>query len=321
MQVALDKYGYRICADKASKESQYFCPICGNSLILRQGDLNISHFAHKTNTCTDSWNYDMSEWHYNIQNRFHPEQREVVVKHMGQTHRADVLNGNQVLEFQHSPISMEEIIERNTFYNSAGYNVAWIFDVQAQYDSGAIYPVEHDNALMYGWNNPKRCLQCFPLPKEHSRSAIIYLYWIDEDSIECFNRIIWSAPNETRQPSFKRFITSEHYIDTTSEHLNVNDFFETNDDLLAQRLKSLNCSYQKKYIGVRGYRQNAYICPRTNVFGLTLSGEQACSYCRYCAAIKKIYNKKHEIYCCFPNQVNEITDTVSGYECSNIPRF
>lgn len=108
----------------------------------------------------------MSEWHYNMQNRFQPEQREVVVKHMGQTHRADILNGNQIIEFQHSPISMEEIIERNTFYTSAGYSVAWIFDVQEQYDSGSIYPVAHDNALIYGWSNPKRCLQCFPLPKE-----------------------------------------------------------------------------------------------------------------------------------------------------------
>lgn len=321
MQVALDKDGYRICADKATKENTYYCPLCGNDLILRQGGLNISHFAHKASACADTWNYDMSEWHYNMQNRFHPEQREVVVKHMEQTHRADVLNSNQVIEFQHSPISMEEIMERNTFYNSAGYNVAWVFDVQEQYDSGAIYPVPHDSALMYGWSNPKRCLQCFPMPKEHSKSVIIYLYWIDEDSVECFNRIIWSTPTENQQPSFKRFITSEYSIDATSENLNVNDFFETKADLLAQRLASVNCKYQKKYIRVSEYPRNAYICPQTNIFGLKLSGEQACSYCRYCAAITEKYNRKYEIYCCFPNQVNEITDTSSGYECSNIPRF
>lgn len=321
MQIALDKNGYRIYADEATKDHTYHCPLCGNELILRQGELNISHFAHKANTCTDAWNYDMSEWHYNMQNRFQPEQREVVVKYNGQTHRADILNGNQIIEFQHSPISMEEIIERNTFYNSAGYHVAWVFDVQEQYDSGAIYPIMHDSALMYGWSNPKRNLQCFPLPKEHNKSLIVYLYWIDEDSVECFNRIIWSTQNEYKQPNFKRFIISEYSIDDTLEIYSVNDFFITKDVLLEQRLTSVNCPQQIKYIGVSGYRKNAYTCPRTNTFGLKLSGEQACSYCRFCAAIKEVYTKKYEIYCCYPNQVNEITDSTSGYECSNIPRF
>lgn len=321
MQIAIDSYGNRINANDATKKNIYFCPLCGNELILRQGELNITHFAHKANTCTDTWNYDMSEWHYSMQNRFHPEQREVVVKHNGQTHRADILNGNQIIEFQHSPISMDEIMERNAFYNSAGYHVTWVFDVQEQYDSGAIYPIMHDSALMYGWSNPKRNLQCFPLPKEHNKSLIVYLYWIDEDSVECFNRIIWSTQNEYKQPNFKRFIISEYSIDDTLETYSVNDFFVTKDDLLKQRLTSVNCPQQIKYIGVSGYRKNAYTCPRTNTFGLKLSGEQACSYCRFCAAIKEVYTKKYEIYCCYPNQVNEITDSTSGYECSNIPRF
>ncbi len=263
----------------------------------------------------------MSEWHYNMQRRFQSEQREVVVKYMEQTHRADILSGNQVIEFQHSPISMQEIKERNTFYNSAGYNVVWVFDVQEQYNSGAIYSIAHDRAIEYGWNNPKRCLQCFSLPKENNKSLIIYFYWIDEDSVQCFNRIIWSTQNEYQQPDFKKFIISEYCIDGNLETLTVSDFFETKVDLLRQRLLSVNCRYQKKYIGVKEHRRNEYICPRTNVFGLKLSGEQACSYCQYCAAIKEIYNRKFEIYCCFPNQVNKITDTTSGYECSDIPRF
>lgn len=321
MQIAFDEANHRICADKATKDHTYHCPLCGNALILRQGELNIPHFAHEANTCTDKWTYDMSEWHYIMQNRFQPEQREVVVKHMEQTHRADILNGNQVIEFQHSPISMKEIIERNAFYTSAGYNVAWVFDVQEQYNSGSIYSVSHNNALMYGWSNPKRCLQCFPFPKEDNKSLIIYLYWIDENSIECFNKIIWSTPNEYQKPNFKRFIISEYSIDDTYENLTVNSFFETKDDLLKQLLASVNCQHQIKYIGVRGYQKNAYICPRTNIFGLKISGRQACSYCRYCAAIKEVYNRNFEVYCCYPNQVNEITDTTSGYECSNIPRL
>lgn len=134
MEFAVNKDGIRVHAFNAKKGESYKCPICKGDVILRKGDININHFAHKSNECVDNWNYDMSEWHYSMQQRFPEEQREIVVKYNGQTHRADVLKGKQIIEFQHSPITSEEIIERNNFYNSAGYSVAWVFDVQEQYD-------------------------------------------------------------------------------------------------------------------------------------------------------------------------------------------
>lgn len=75
---------------------------------------------------------------------------------MGQTHRADILHRNQIVEFQHSPISIEELEERNNFYYMAGYCVAWVFDVQEQYDSKAITIMYYDRALMYKWSDPKQ---------------------------------------------------------------------------------------------------------------------------------------------------------------------
>lgn len=36
MQIAVDKDNNRICADKATKDHAYYCPLCGNELILRQ---------------------------------------------------------------------------------------------------------------------------------------------------------------------------------------------------------------------------------------------------------------------------------------------
>ena len=153
----------------------------------------------------------MSEWHYYMQKRFPEEQREIVVKYMGQTHRADILHRNQIIEYQHSPISIEELEERNNFYNAAGYSVAWVFDIQEQFDSGAITMMDHDSALMYKWSNPKRCLRCFPQPKEYNKKLVIYLYWIDEDGYECFNRVIWSR-GDCGCPDFKIFIVSEYVI-------------------------------------------------------------------------------------------------------------
>lgn len=264
----------------------------------------------------------MSEWHYSMQNKFSEEQREVIVKYKGQTYRADILYKNYIIEFQHSPISMEELKERNDFYSTAGYSIAWVFDVQEQYDSGAIASIDRDDdTLMYKWSNPKRCLQCFPQPKEYNKKLVIYLYWVDEYGNENFNRVIWST-GDCGYPDFKRFIVSENgiYLDDTESMLSVGDFFVTKDDLLKNVLSKLNCRYEIKHLGGKGYTRRAYVCPKTNLFGLKISGETACSYCRYCAAIRRVKNG-FEMYCCYPNQVNEITEVHPGYECSGIPQL
>ena len=323
MQVAIDKDGKKTFAYNAIKGDDYLCPICGGSVNLREGSINIVHFAHKpNNTCNDNWNYDMSEWHYSMQNRFPEEQREIVVKYKGQTHRTDILHKNKIVEFQHSPISIDELVERNNFYNAAGYSVAWVFDVQEQYDSKAITLTNYDKATMYNWSNPKRCLQCFPKPGEYNKKLVIHLYWIDEEGYKCFNRVTWST-GDCGCPDFKKFIVSKHsmYLDETESFLSVEDFFENKGDLLKNRLHELNCRYEIKYSGVKGRSRNDYICPRTNIYGqLKLYGENGCLYCRYCAAIKELY-KGFESYCCYPNQVNEVTEEHPGCECSNIPSF
>ncbi len=322
MQIAIDKGGKRTPAYNAKIGERYQCPICGGEVILRRGSINIDHFAHRPNErCADSWHYDMSEWHYSMQERFPEDQREVIVNYMGQTHRADILHGNQIIEFQHSPISIEELEERNNFYNAAGYSVAWVFDVQEQYDSKAITIADHDRATMYKWSNPKRCLQCLPQPNEYNKELIIYLYWIDEDGYEWFHRVIWSTGNYG-SPDFKKFIVSKYGINSndTKSFLSVGNFFETYDDLLKKRLSELNCRYEIKKSGVKGKLRQSYICPKTNVYVKNF-GETACRYCRYCAAIKELYDNRFQMYCCYPNQVNEVTEGHPGYECSNIPIF
>ena len=63
MLYALNRAGFRIDACEADRDNQYFCPICGNHVILKKGSVNVDHFAHEANVCEDNWNYDMSEWH------------------------------------------------------------------------------------------------------------------------------------------------------------------------------------------------------------------------------------------------------------------
>lgn len=126
--IAYDIEKNRVHIDDAVRGQEYFCPVCGAEFIVRKGEIKAHHFAHKSK-CSDSWHYDMSEWHLRMQNLFPKECQEIVRTYDGETHRADVLMGDVVLEFQHSPISSKEYRERTEFWMRNGYKVAWIFDV------------------------------------------------------------------------------------------------------------------------------------------------------------------------------------------------
>lgn len=47
---ALDNENHLICAEGAEKGRDYFCPSCGEKMILRKGTIRRPHFAHKVNT-------------------------------------------------------------------------------------------------------------------------------------------------------------------------------------------------------------------------------------------------------------------------------
>lgn len=131
MFIALNANGERVSIENATKDNQYFCPICGELLTIRATDsLAVkTHFAHKRGTiCYDDWTHDMSEWHLSWQKQFPEQYREVVIEKNGIKHRADICINNTVIEFQHSPITGEEITKRNDFYISCGYQVVWVFD-------------------------------------------------------------------------------------------------------------------------------------------------------------------------------------------------
>ena len=145
MFFAIDKNGERVHINDVLDDETYFCPSCGEELALKKGSIKLHHFSHKSNSlCNDAWHYDMSEWHSEWQNKFPKQYQEIVKTFEGETHRADVLieETKVVIEFQHSPLSFEEFIDRNGFYVELGYTVIWVFDVEEQYDAGYIINYE-----------------------------------------------------------------------------------------------------------------------------------------------------------------------------------
>lgn len=142
MEYALTADHHRVHAFDAEKGQEYYCPVCGNQVIPRQGEVNSWHFAHVT-SCMDDWKYDMSEWHRGWQSRFPENVREIVVEHRGECHRADILMGGYVIEFQHSPISAGEFELRNKFYTRAGYKLLYEMAVDIMEEGGHdLNPVE-----------------------------------------------------------------------------------------------------------------------------------------------------------------------------------
>ena len=131
---ANDKNSKSILIDDTIKGEEYFCPTCGESLIIKAKNSEAvrAYFSHRPNThCIDNWKYDMSEWHRKWQEKFPEQCREFILENNGIKHRADVFINDTVIEFQHSPITHEEILERNKFYLSCGYPVVWVFDANA----------------------------------------------------------------------------------------------------------------------------------------------------------------------------------------------
>ena len=48
MEYALTADHHRVHAFDAEKGQEYYCPVCGNQVIPRQGEVNSWHFAHVT---------------------------------------------------------------------------------------------------------------------------------------------------------------------------------------------------------------------------------------------------------------------------------
>lgn len=337
--IAIDQHGKRIYAEDATKESIYYCPVCNNTVVLRAGLVNVSHFAHIANQCDDDWNYDMSPWHRKMQSFFPVECREVVLKHDGKTHRADVLLGDTVIEIQHSPISAEEFEDRNSFFTQQGYRMVWIFDMRKKCEEEQIHPLNDQTETVYRWLHPMRIFQSLnaPLTDYDKRFAVYFHLYEDvyEDVYEecsSIDRVVWTAGNSDGIVDFSRFAISEEAL-FMNEVLNPDAFFvplkEKRRELarrwldgLLEEEKEKGFRHTVKYIGEKKKPRVAYTCDRWAMFGLQVHGDHACTYCKHCAMILSTYsNKKRKfaIYCCYPYVYRQPDkEAHPGFDCNEV---
>ena len=202
MVVALDVNKNRVHIDNTIARESYFCPCCGGELIRKMGEERQHHFAHRQNTeCSDSWagSYDMSEWHQQWQSCYPVCNQEIQLNLGKVRHRADVLTGKTIVEFQHSHITMTNFSNRNYFYTSLGYKVVWLFDLREEYSSGKLKRADGSSAG-FVWSRPLSALKNFDL--RTGQADIFFQLSDDDDSII-------RVANES--PSFEHFTAAKWY--------------------------------------------------------------------------------------------------------------
>lgn len=221
MITAIDILGNKISINNVQPGKNYYCPICQQKLILKlKGEQRRPHFAHaffgNTNysPCPDMWHHDdKSDWHNEWQLLFPLENYEVVVNNNGIKHRADVLINNTVIEFQHSSISLKEFDERNTFYNNAGYQVIWVFDLRKEYKEEHIFKEIWDHKH-FNWSYVKK-----PFSEITANTVNAYVFFQFEDATELSKPILESVSYAKR--GFHEFKTDSSNILSTEQFLSM----------------------------------------------------------------------------------------------------
>ncbi len=128
---ALNSEGQLISARQALRHINYFCLECQQVIRLRGGPQRRSHFYHvePIPLCRQ---HQKGPVHLHLQSYFFQQlpagdcHLEMPFPSIGRIADVAWLSQQIVFEIQCSPISAEEVIERNRDYQAAGWKVVWI---------------------------------------------------------------------------------------------------------------------------------------------------------------------------------------------------
>ena len=124
--ISIDEY----ISNKSQHINEKIYCIKQHELVCVNGKKNIPHFRHKNTTDLDS-NNPMTEWHCEWQSNFPVTEVEFTKNNENQikNRRADaVLDDNNVIEFQHSMMTKDEVDNRINDYKLHNKNIIWIID-------------------------------------------------------------------------------------------------------------------------------------------------------------------------------------------------
>lgn len=112
---------------EASPGERGLCPGCENQVLAKCGPMVAWHWSHAPARHCDPWWENETDWHRTWKGYFPAEWQEVfhVDSETGERHIADVKTpAGMVLEFQHSPMELDELQSRESFYG----DMLWVVD-------------------------------------------------------------------------------------------------------------------------------------------------------------------------------------------------
>lgn len=288
MIFALDKDGNRVYIDDSVVKNDYFCPCCGEKLVLKKGNIRRPHYSHQANTeCHDLWRYDMSDWHYNWQNYFPKDCQEIVKIFGDKKHRADVLieKNKTVIEFQHSSLDSIEFEDRNNFYTSLGYKVIWIFDLDEPFKNCSITELENKKDI-YKWNHPKSTFNHF----EFNKNVELYFEFsnqfgdIDSDDFDegYLAKVSWKSQSGFEVFAVNNYYTVQDFLLQFANVINLNYCIPR--ELISDRLLLLKTKdHTSYYYGCPLSKDGKCISDTIDYPVSMLNNIKVCLNCEYCS--------------------------------------
>lgn len=311
MRFAKDQKGDRVCADNAIRNEEYLCPSCNKALVLKRGKILLPHFAHFPHQpCTDNWTYDESPWQQKWQGKFPADSQEVIVSHSTQSHRADIIIGNNVVLFQQTAITAKFFFEKTKYFQHDGKDVFWIINVDEDLAAGILRVNPRDRNKMF-WDYPPAFLKKVDLKKnkklhillDMGKGRLVKVEWVAPDS--GFTRFIVDS-------SFKPDIFTPEGCELAK--LNQYGRFE--------ELKRQSMPWHKK----AGTTSKA---PETSWYGCDKTGKEHCDHCKQCEhnliTEYRSENFKTNIpagtfyYCCYPRVMHEMVAEENGAAKNGVP--
>ena len=162
------------------------CPICGELVVPKCGQIKMHHWSHQTTQNCDPWWESETEWHRHWKDNFAKECQEIVMHDdkTGEKHVADVKTRTGiVLEFQHSSMDTKEQYSREQFYK----NMVWIVDAKKYYDKFKqnIELLDHckfnKNYFYMKIDSFELQKNCFPRRWLNSSVPVIFDFGINDD--------------------------------------------------------------------------------------------------------------------------------------------
>lgn len=234
---------------EAEVRKKGICICCGSEVRAYCGKQRVNHWKHTSLIECDSWNEGETDWHREWKNNFDVSQQEFIKydKITGEKHIADIYipSKDLVIEFQHSPIHIDEILSREKFYKK----IIWVVDLKEYVKNISLHKDikdVFDELVEYPWaiNQDKKCRK---LRKEGKLEEAENLR-IDNSGWDYFNAFEKKYYSHSVKENY--FLMIWKYQHKRWEEASMPMFFDLNDGyiyLCIESVKNTNAFIVKRF--------------------------------------------------------------------------